>query len=91
MNTTVQFRTDSVTKRKAQKIAEQIGLYLSAVFNATLKQMIRVGGLPFTLLTDNGLTSRQENEMLREIGDAHLRGVGFTTAKEMHASILAEK
>ena len=91
MNTTVQFRTDVATKRKAQKIAGQIGLDLSSIFNATLKQMIRVGGLPFPLLTDNGFTAKQENEMLQEIKDARVRGVGFKTAKELHTAIIADR
>ena len=90
MNTTIQFRTDVATKRKAQKIAEDIGLDLSSVFNATLKQMIRVKGLPFTPRTENGFTPEQEDEMLRSITKAR-RGKRYRSAESLHAAILSEK
>ena len=41
MKTLINIKTDKDVKRKAQKIAEELGLSLSAVINATLKQLAR--------------------------------------------------
>ena len=87
-STTIQFRTDSVTKKRAQKIAEDIGMDISTVLNSTLKQMIRLKGLPFTPRTANGFTEAQEDEMIRRTDEARKYGKGYTSAAEMHAAIM---
>lgn len=41
MNTVIHIKTDKVIKEKAQKMAEKIGLSLSAVINVQLRQFIK--------------------------------------------------
>jgi len=41
MKTTIHLKADKATKQEAQKIAEDLGLSLSTVINAYLKQFVR--------------------------------------------------
>ena len=45
MKTQVNFKIDNSVKKQAQKMAEELGLSLSSVVNATLKQFARTGEL----------------------------------------------
>ncbi len=45
MKTQVNLKIDSLVKKQAQKLAEELGLSLSSVVNATLKQFARTGEL----------------------------------------------
>ena len=45
MKTQVNLKIDSAVKKQAQKMAEELGLSLSSVVNATLKQFARTGEL----------------------------------------------
>jgi addiction module RelB/DinJ family antitoxin len=45
MKTQVNLKIDNSVKKQAQKMAEELGLSLSAVVNATLKQFARTGEL----------------------------------------------
>ncbi len=45
MKTQVNLKIDSLVKKQAQKMAEELGLSLSSVVNATLKQFARTGEL----------------------------------------------
>ena len=45
MKTQVNLKIDSSVKKQAQKMAEELGLSLSSVVNATLKQFSRTGEL----------------------------------------------
>ncbi len=45
----INIRTDLVIKTKAQKIAERLGLSLSAVINGYLRQLIRTKSISFSL------------------------------------------
>ncbi len=46
---TVQFRTDDVTKAQAGAIFQQLGITMSDAINMFLRQSILHGGLPFEL------------------------------------------
>ena len=48
MKTMINIKTDPEVKENAQKLAEDIGLSLSAVVNASLKQFIRDQGVHFS-------------------------------------------
>lgn len=53
MNTTViNIKTSPVVKSKAQAIAEELGLSLSAVINALLKQFVRTKSINISLKED---------------------------------------
>lgn len=45
MKTQVNLKIDNTVKKQAQKMAEELGLSLSSVVNATLKQFARTGEL----------------------------------------------
>lgn len=84
MNNTaiINIRTDARVKSGAQKIAEKLGLSLSAVINAYLKQLIRTKTVSFSLSeepTDYLL------EMLKESKEDIRKGrvsPSFTKAEE---------
>ncbi len=60
----IQIRIDDKTKRDAQKIALKLGLDLSGAIKMFLRQMTIHKGLPFLVLTENGFTPEQEQEIL---------------------------
>ena len=49
MKTQVNLKIDSLVKERAQKRAEELGLSLSAVVNATLSQFARTGELELSV------------------------------------------
>lgn len=49
MKTQVNLKIDRSVKKQAQKMAEELGLSLSSVVNATLKQFARTGELELSL------------------------------------------
>ena len=48
MKTVINIKTDKEVKQNAQKVAEELGLSLSAVINAYLKQFVRNKEVHFT-------------------------------------------
>ena len=72
--TTIQIRIDEKTKRKAKKVLEGIGMDMSSAVKVYLKQIVITQGIPFQLLTENGLTIQQEQEILKASEEAK-RGV----------------
>ena len=49
MNTVINFRTDSKTKKAAQKIAHEMGLSLSDILKVYLKQFVRTKKLEISV------------------------------------------
>lgn len=88
--TTIQIRTQNKTKKAAMKILEKLGLDLSTAINIYLVQIIAKKGIPFEILTENGMTPAEEDEILKEIAWAKKYGKRYSSAKEMHADILKE-
>jgi addiction module RelB/DinJ family antitoxin len=62
MKTQVNLKIDNLVKKQAQKRAEQLGLSLSSVVNATLKQFARTGELDLSVAPK--ITSQLENIVL---------------------------
>lgn len=62
---TIQIRIDEKTKTAAKKILETLGLDISGAIKMYLKQIILRKGLPFKVLTENGMTPEEEDEILR--------------------------
>jgi len=46
---TVNFKTDAVTKNKAQNIAGKLGIPLSSLLNAYLHELVATGKVHFTV------------------------------------------
>lgn len=70
MNTTIQIRIDKKTKDATKKILSKLGLDISTAIKLYFYKINKLKGLPFLLLTENGFTSREENEILKLSAEA---------------------
>ena len=87
--TTIQIRIDEKTKKSANKIINELGLDMSSAIKLYLKQIINRKGLPFNVLTENGLTVQEELEILQASEEAK-RGInvdGPFTPEEFMAEL----
>ena len=62
---TIQIRIDEPTKKSAQRILDKLGLDLSSAIKIYLKQITQTKGIPFPLITENGFTPAQEEELIK--------------------------
>ena len=88
MDTTIQVRLDSKTKRRAQKVFKEMGIDLSSGVKLFLNEVLRTQALPFTPRTKNGFTSEQEAEMVRETQQAMKKGKRYRSAQALHRDML---
>lgn len=86
--TTIQVRTDEKTKKTAQHILKHLGMDLSTAINVYLVQVILKKGIPFEVVTENGLTPAEEKEILRELASAKRSKKSYASAEEAHRAIL---
>ena len=75
--TTIQVRIDEKTKKQAQKILNDIGLDMSSAIKMYFKQITIKKGIPFRVVTENGLTPEEEESILRAAEEAK-RGINVT-------------
>ncbi|QQR55627.1 type II toxin-antitoxin system RelB/DinJ family antitoxin [Candidatus Peregrinibacteria bacterium] len=71
---TIQVRIDPKTKKQAKKILDKVGLDMSSAIKIYLTQVVISQGIPFPILTENGLTLQQEREILKASEEAK-RGI----------------
>lgn len=93
MTTTIQVRTKPATKKNVKKVLEKLGLDLSTAINIYLVQIIEKQGIPFPILTENGMTPEMEQLILHERDEAlkHVKHAKqYRSAKEMHDDIVGE-
>ncbi len=64
MSHTIQVRVNPKTKRAVGKIFAELGLDMSTGIKIYFSQVLKTGGVPFPLLTENGFTPEQENKLL---------------------------
>ena len=76
---TIQLRIDNATKKSAKNILDKLGIDMTSAIKIYLKQIVINKGIPFQLLTENGLTVQQENEILKASEEAK-KGIGVTKA-----------
>ena len=88
--TTIQVRTEEKTKKTAMQILDKLGLDLSTAINIYLVQIIVKKGIPFEIVTENGLTPSEEKKILKELAWAKKHGKRFTSAKALHNAIIKE-
>lgn len=69
MMTTVQARIDTKVKKDTKRILDKLGLDFSSAINLYFRQITQKKGIPFRILTENGLTSVEEQSILRELKD----------------------
>ena len=87
---TIQVRTNDRTKKKAQQVLKSLGLDLSTAINLYLVQIIVHAGIPFQILTENGMTPKAEKALLKDIEWTKKHGKRYMSTKEMFADILGE-
>lgn len=67
---TLQVRIDEKTKKSAQKVLDKIGMDMSSAVKVYFKQIVVTQGIPFQILTENGLTVQQEKAILKASAEA---------------------
>lgn len=67
---TIQVRIDPKTKKEAQKILDKVGLDMSSAIKVYFNQIVISQGIPFPILTENGLTIQREREILKASEEA---------------------
>jgi addiction module RelB/DinJ family antitoxin len=84
--TTINIKADAEVKKKAQKVAKDLGMPLSVVINAYLRQFIRTKSVHFT--TEGTLKPTVKRRLDRLAREARARknlSPGFTNARDMDA------
>jgi DNA-damage-inducible protein J len=66
----IQIRIDEKEKKEAKKVFDKIGLDMSSAIKLFLKQATLRKGLPFLLLTENGLTLEEESLIIKASSEA---------------------
>ena len=90
---TIQIRIDEQTKKSAKRVLDKLGLDMSSAIKLYLRQISRVNGLPFPLVTENGFTPTQEDELIRSSNKMlklYKQGKlkGYTSTKKLMADLL---
>lgn len=67
---TLQVRIDEKTKKNAKRVFDKIGMDMSGAIKVYLNQVVITQGIPFPLLTENGLTIKEEQEILKASNEA---------------------
>lgn len=70
------------------RILEKLGLDLSTAINIYLVQIIAKKGIPFEILTENGMTPAAERKILEEMAWAKKYGKRYSSTKAMFKDIL---
>lgn len=68
--TTIQIRIDEKTKTSAKRILDRLGVDMSTAIKAYLKQISLHKGIPFRIVTENGLTPAQERTIIKADAEA---------------------
>ena len=83
---TIQVRIDQKTKRAVKKILDKVGMDMSGAIKVYFHQILIQNGLPFQVLTENGLTVEQEEEILKASEEAK-RGINTTGPMDIKEAI----
>ena len=91
--TTVQIRLDYKTKRDAKRVLDRLGIDMSGAVKIYFRQISRIQGIPFPLVTKNGFTAKQETQLIQESNEtlkAYKAGKmkGYTSTKELMMELL---
>jgi DNA-damage-inducible protein J len=76
--TTIQVRIDEKSKKAAKIILNKLGIDMSAAIKVYLRQIAIRKQIPFSLISENGLTPIQETSILKISNEATL-GKNVTT------------
>lgn len=73
----IHVRVKDDRKKKAKAVLDKIGIDMSTAINLYLQQIVVTNGIPFRLVTENGLTPEQERDILIASDEA-ARGINVT-------------
>ena len=90
LESTIQIRIDTKTKKEAKKTFEEMGLDISSAIKLFLNNVIIKQKIPFEIRTKNGFAPRQEKEIIRETEEAIKYGKSYKNGKELLDDILSE-
>lgn len=85
----IQIRIDAATKRKTQKILENIGLDISSAVRLFFKQIINTGALPLETRDENGFTLKKSLELKEAIVDAGTAKESYKKPGDLIKSLLS--
>lgn len=80
---TIQIRVDAKTKAEARQTLEELGLDMSSAVKLFLRNVINTQSIPLNLVTANGYTVVQEQEMIRETEEAKRASKSFSSVDEL--------
>ncbi len=83
---TIQLRIDNATKKSAKNILDKLGIDMSSAIKIYLKQIVINKGIPFKVITENGMTLEEELEILKASEEAR-RGINLTDALDPDEAI----
>ena len=66
----IQVRIDEERKQAAKKILDKLGIDMSTAIKIYLSQIVINAGIPFRIVTENGLTIKKEQTILRASKEA---------------------
>ena len=66
----IQIRIDEKEKKAAKEIFEKIGLDMSSAIKLFIRQATLRKGLPFLLVTENGLTLEEEAQIIKAASES---------------------
>ncbi|HEY5383352.1 MAG TPA: type II toxin-antitoxin system RelB/DinJ family antitoxin [Candidatus Paceibacterota bacterium] len=89
--TTIQVRIDENTKRKAKKVFAEMGLDISSGIKVYLNRVVKDNGIPFVVRTENGYTSAQERQMIKETEWAKKHAKKYTSVDEIMKDFFPKK
>ena len=89
--TTIQVRIDAKTKAKAKKVFAEMGLDISSGIKVYLNRVVKDNGIPFVVRTENGYTTEQEREMIRETEWAEKHAKQYTDVDEIMEEFFGKK
>lgn len=87
---TLHVRIDDATKKKVQKILDELGLDMSTAVNMYFHQIALQQGIPFEIYKERVVPSHIMKEWEKEVQEALASGKSYATAEEMHADILGK-
>jgi len=89
--TTIQLRIDAKTKREAKKVFTEMGLDMSSGIKVYLSRVAQDKSIPFVVRTENGYTSEQEQEIIREVEWAKKHAKRYDSVDEIMKEFFGKK
>lgn len=86
-NSLVQFRTDDISRIKAIKICERLGIDLPTYMRMCIARLIQENGIPFSMKLDEEHESRALKAMRAASRIAEEHGLSGMTLEEINAEI----